>query len=220
MIVNDPSYLSPFVSNWSGFAAFLGVFLLLRVLGSPTLNRWRGDAIAVRSTLRKLDPALYHVYHDVSVPRPDHQGHVEVDHVVVSQFGIFVIERVHFRGWIFGDAKQCLWTQRIRRHSRSFDNPLHQNRLHVRSIARYLGMPEDLFHPAALFVRTAEFKTPMPDNVLNRNLLPWIMLHNTQLLDSQALYRATSRFDSLTRARQRKAAAPANAAPLKARSAG
>lgn len=216
MIVNDPSYLNPFVSNWPGFAAFLGVFLLLRLLGSPTLNRWRGDAIAVRNTLRKLDPALYQVYHDVRLPRPDRQSHIEIDHVVVSQFGIFVIERIHLRGLISGDARQCLWTQRIRRHSRSFDNPLHQNRMHVRALAGYLGMTDEFFHPAALFVSTAVFKTPMPDNVLNRNLLPWIMLHNTPLLDSQALYRATSRFDSLTRSTHRKSATPATAAPLKA----
>ncbi len=201
--MSELPYLSPFVTHWPGFAAAFAALLLLGILASAPFRRWRGEAAAVRTALRKLDPKIYHVYHDLRLPRPDRQGQIEVNHVVVSPFGIFVIKRVHFRGLIFGSANQCLWTQRIRRHIRRFDNPLPQNRLHVRALAGYLGLAEDLLHPATLFVGNSTFKTPMPDNVLNGKLHTWIKRHTIPLLDPQALYRATSRFDSLSRAARR-----------------
>ncbi len=51
----------------------------------------------------------------------------QLDHVVVSRFGVFVIETKNYRGWIFGSEKQPQWTQQIYRQKNRFQNPLHQN---------------------------------------------------------------------------------------------
>ena len=33
--------------------------------------------------------------------------------VIVSRYGVFVVEAKNFQGWIFGDEKQAEWTQAL-----------------------------------------------------------------------------------------------------------
>lgn len=68
-----------------------------------------------------------------------------------------------------------------------------------------------------MFIGDTQFKTPLPGNVLNRGLLPWIRNHTTTLLDSSAVQQANARLDELHRATDRKAAARDHVKTLKAR---
>lgn len=38
-------------------------------------------------------------------------GTTQVDHILVSRFGVFVIETKDFSGWIFASATDRTWTQ-------------------------------------------------------------------------------------------------------------
>jgi hypothetical protein len=58
----------------------------------------------------------------------------QIDHIVVSDFGIFCIETKSHSGWIFGHAKQQHWTQVIYRYKKKFYNPLRQNYAHIKAI--------------------------------------------------------------------------------------
>ena len=82
-------------------------WLILGVLGVVVLLRWlrpRGDPgeFRVRATIRRrLNRKEYRSVHDLTLPTLD--GTTQVDHVVVSPFGVFVIETKDLAGWIFGD---------------------------------------------------------------------------------------------------------------------
>jgi hypothetical protein len=66
---------------------------------------------------------------------------------LVSPFGVFVIETKNYKGWILGDEKQRQWMQQIYGKKNRFQNPLHQNQLHVRALMDFLALPESPFHP-------------------------------------------------------------------------
>src|SRR5260370_6228511 len=40
----------------------------------------------------------------------------QIDHVLVAETGIFVIETKHYKGWIFGSPNSRSWTQVIYKH--------------------------------------------------------------------------------------------------------
>lgn len=141
----------------------------------------------VRRALAKLDAGKYTCFHDLYFPRPDGKGSTQVDHVVVSPFGIFVIETKNFNGWIFGGEEQRQWTQQIYRRRSRFQNPLHQNRLHIRALMAALQLPESAFKSVVIIVGNAQLKTPMPANVLTRGLRLWIEAHRETLLDEDQL---------------------------------
>lgn len=210
--------LSPLLSNWPSFALLLGVLVLVKILGSATFKGRFGEWMVCRG-LDRLDSQIYRRFHDLYLPRPDGQGSTQLDHVVVSPFGIFVIETKNYKGWIFGSEKQRQWTQQIYRTKHRFQNPLHQNHLHVKALTQFLGIPENRFHSLVFFIGGAEFKTPMPGNVLNHGLLAWIAKHSAPLLDSDAVRVANSRLESLGQSTNRKTAARDHVKSLNTRNA-
>lgn len=167
--------------------------------------------------LRKLDPTQYRVFHDLYLPHPSEEGTTQIDHVVVSPFGIFVIETKNYRGWIFGSEKQGQWTQQIFRKKHKFQNPLHQNKLHVKALMQFLNLPEDHFHSVVLFIGNAEFKTEMPENVLNGGLIRWIENHTEPRIVTSTVDQAVSQLSELECNTDRRSASSEHLKALKAR---
>jgi hypothetical protein len=93
------------------------------------------------------------------------RGSTQIDHVIVSPYGIFAIETKDKTGWIFGDEKQTQWTQKIFNKTYKFQNPLHQNYGHTQSLSAYLGIEHEKIHSLVIFWGGCAFKTPMPENV-------------------------------------------------------
>lgn len=94
----------------------------------------------------------------------------EIDHILISPAGVFVIETKDMGGWIFASPGQKWWTQSFKAGWRSrlmrtkskrfsFYNPLLQNQGHTRALVE-LGIvnPNEL-RPVAVFVGDAELKT-------------------------------------------------------------
>ena len=211
------SILSPFLSHLPALAILLCIAAVFKILSSPKFKGWLGEMMVIRGGLRKLDPTLYQNFHDLYLPHPDGLGTTQIDHVVVSPFGIFVIETKNYKGWIFGSEARPKWSQQIYHRKSTFQNPLRQNLLHVRALMNFLGLPENRFHPVVFFVGDCEFKTPMPANVLNKDLLPWIQNHHAPALGPATLQRALSCLDELKRTTNRREAARNHLQALKAR---
>ncbi|MEM9060377.1 MAG: NERD domain-containing protein [Pseudomonadota bacterium] len=131
---------------------------------NPAGKGARGERVvhaALTSVLNKED---YRVYSDLIVPVAG--GTTQLDHLVLSRFGIFVIETKNMSGWIFGGADQKKWTQVHKGGKRrSFQNPLRQNYAHVRAVQEILGVDFKILHNFVVFTGTAEPKTHMPENV-------------------------------------------------------
>jgi len=179
--INTSQALEPFIANWPWFLGLVTILIIAKILGSVRFRGWFGEH-AVSKGLSRLDPTHYQTFHDLYLPRPDGKGTTQLDHVVVSPFGIFVIETKNYRGWIFGSEKQRQWTQQIYKRKERFQNPLHQNHLHIRALMQLLGLPESAFHSVIFFIGDSTFKTPMPPNVLNRGLRPWIETRRDPIL--------------------------------------
>lgn len=60
-----------------------------------------------------LDKEIYHRINNVTLPKNNGMT-TQIDHIIVSVFGIFVIETKNYKGWIFGNEKQEKWTQVIK----------------------------------------------------------------------------------------------------------
>lgn len=65
--------------------------------------------------------------------------YTEIDHVVVSRFGIFCIETKSTAGKIYGSRKSKQWTQYLNGKPYLFYNPLKQNYAHVQALKEFLG---------------------------------------------------------------------------------
>lgn len=174
-------------------------FLLFCFALSVAKRFWRsakvkgrvGEAIVSVGVLNRLDPKTHRVFHDLVIPRPDGKGTTQIDHVVVSLFGIFVIETKNYQGWIFGDANARFWTQTIYGRKSRFQNPLHQNALHLRALAKETGLPASVFHNLVFFVGDVTLKTPLPPQVMTGGLVSHIRGHQAELLTAEEVAQVT-----------------------------
>jgi hypothetical protein len=62
----------------------------------------------------------------------------QIDHVVVSTKGVFLIETKNYSGLIFGQANEGQWTQAMGHTKNRFQNPLRQNFKHVKFLSQNL----------------------------------------------------------------------------------
>jgi len=89
----------------------------------------------------------------------------QIDHVVVSTKGVFLIETKNFSGLLFGRANESHWTQVAGRTRRKFQNPLRQNYKHVRFMADNLQVKESAIVPMVVFLGGVEFPKGRPEGV-------------------------------------------------------
>ncbi|MFC4994951.1 nuclease-related domain-containing protein [Rubritalea tangerina] len=162
------------------------VILLLKIWRLPSLKGWFGEK-AVDRALKRLPTDSYTIYHDIYLPRPDGKGTTQIDHLAVSRFGIFVIETKNYQGWIFGSERQRNWTQSIYKKKYKFQNPLHQNKLHINALAALLELNTNKFHNLIYFVGECTLKTELPPNVMTSGILKYIHSQHSPLLSEQEL---------------------------------
>ena len=126
-----------------------------------------------------LDPKEYHIFNNVLLNGS--HGTTQIDHVIVSKYGIFVIETKNKDGWIYGQQDDDDWTQVFFKKKFKFQNPLHQNYLHTRSLAEKLTINHKYMFPIVMFWGKCSFKTSMPEYVL-KNDLPKYIKSKTRIL--------------------------------------
>ena len=141
------------------------LFILTGILKPPWFKGAFGEFQINKSTRLNLPKDEYHLIKDVTLPTED--GTTQIDHIVVSRFGVFVIETKNMKGWIFGTADQKTWTQKIYRHTSKFQIPLRQNYKHVKTLEALLNIPLDTIRSVVVFIGNSTFKTAMPDYVTN-----------------------------------------------------
>lgn len=65
----------------------------------------------------------------------------QIDHIVINEFGIFVIETKNYSGKIYGNSKQLEWTQILAGGNikNTFYNPVKQNANHIYKLKKLLN---------------------------------------------------------------------------------
>ena len=139
------------------------IVILAGAVKSPWFKGIFGEFQVNLATRLSLPRAEYHLIRNVTLPSGN--GTTQIDHIIVSRYGVFVVETKNMKGWIFGNPDQKTWTQKIYKHSNKFQNPLHQNYKHVKTLEEQLSLPETAIHSVVVFVGSSTFKTKMPENI-------------------------------------------------------
>jgi len=144
---------------------------------------WIGEKKTTFNMWVSLDSNTYPRIHDLILP--SRNGTTQIDHVVVSIYGIFIIETKNIQGWIFGSPENSKWTQALGKKKFSFQNPLHQTYRQKKVLASFLNIPESSIHAVVYFTGDCKFKTKMPNNVLKFGLARYIKGHRNLAFSEQ-----------------------------------
>jgi hypothetical protein len=161
----------------------------------PTFQN-TGESLVSNVLARNFRAPDYHLMNHVTLRMDD--GTTQVDHILVSRFGVFVIETKDYNGWIFANAADKTWTSVRFRQKHRFQNPIHQNFRHVLAVQNLLEfVPRDAFEPLVVFCGNAEFKTEVPAGVLRlEQLVAFIQQRNTERIALNKMQYAVGRLET------------------------
>ncbi len=126
----------------------------------------RGESLVSDALKTNFGSPDYHLLNHITLKRKD--GTTQIDHILVSRFGIFVIETKDFKGWIFANPANAQWTQVLFNAKFKFRNPIIQNMRHVSAVYELLDfLPLNAVRSLVVFSGEAEFKTDKPSGVFN-----------------------------------------------------
>jgi hypothetical protein len=90
----------------------IGFVWLIPLMRKKILSLFRGWIGEKKTTFYlwlSLNGKVYRRFHDVIIPAKN--GTTQIDHLLVSPYGLFIIETKNRKGWIFGSERQQKWTQ-------------------------------------------------------------------------------------------------------------
>ena len=156
---------TPLLSTFWWLVLVLIIITLIKFF-KPFLKGKLGEFAVSTHVKLYLDKQNYSLLNDCTLLDEQNQT-TQIDHILLSPFGIFVIETKNYKGWIFGSERQKNWTQKIYKKSYKFQNPLHQNYKHQKVLEYVLAdiVDADQIHSVIVFMPDCEFKTTMPSNV-------------------------------------------------------
>jgi hypothetical protein len=167
----------------SFFSAYgIELFMAGVVIAAVMFVRWRqhrlaGDAKIVKDQLDRLG-ADYTVLSNVVVLAG--RGMMDVKHVVVSTYGVFVVTVKTEAGKVFGREGDREW--HIKPGGDILYNPLWENRKHVNALEKMIGSVR--FIPVIVFTR-AVLKGEFGDHVVRlKELIPYIEQNKTTHLSN------------------------------------
>lgn len=141
-----------------------------------------GEGMINITTWLMLDSHVYHRLNNVILPL-SHGGTTQIDHIIVSIYGIFVIETKNYKGIIDGKTTDALWTQTFTHTQYQFQNPLRQNELHIKALAKLLNLDVRYFHSIIYFIGQATLNNQahLPPYVLTKGLIRYIKSKNQRM---------------------------------------
>jgi hypothetical protein len=116
-----------------------------------------GEKIVSR-ILQRLPADDYIILNDITIK--NRSGTSQIDHLVISYFGIFVIETKCYKGWLFGSEEGEKWTQAFYTEKHKFYSPIQQIRGHIKALkynlSKYSHIP---YYPIIVLAGSCEFKS-------------------------------------------------------------
>jgi len=105
----------------------------------------------VKNLAEYLDPNDYYIFNNITVPSVATITS-QIDHIIVSKYGIFVIENKDYVGWIFGHKNQKRWTQVVKGGKKfHFQNPILQNFAHISALKEQMPFLKKSFYSIIVF---------------------------------------------------------------------
>lgn len=150
----------------------------------------------VASRLEELSPDNYIVINDLLL----HDGSytTQIDHLVISRFGLFVIETKNIHGKIYGSDNKEFWSQYLpdwgyKRYGSTqmheVRNPLWQNAGHIRALRKHLGQDIPIQGIIA-FPNEADVRVNVSQPVLYwRQVIPYIKQFDIAVLSDEDVIR-------------------------------
>ncbi|WP_293267706.1 nuclease-related domain-containing protein [Neptunomonas sp.] len=154
-----------------------------------------GERLVNSAIARGLDKHEYILHKNITLALED--GSTQIDHIIISLYGIFVIETKNMSGWIYGNKHEKKWRQVFgKKKVILFQNPIHQNYKHVKAVEKYLKIDSKKIVSMVIFTGNAELKNKQESGIFDLfETTTEIKKHKKRLFNIDELIKLSRRMD-------------------------
>lgn len=177
------------------FVGIIGIFIYLvvndkpipKIIPNKASNMGEIGEYRISHELNLLDKDNYLILNDVLLKNNNHYS--QIDHIIVSNYGIFVIETKNISGYIFGNKNDNKWEIKLGKYLYYIQNPMTQNYSHIKTLQELLGLKKDFFIPIVCIANNKEINTDCKNVVPIYKLISLILSYNHHILtDKEKIY--------------------------------
>jgi hypothetical protein len=193
-------------------AIIVGVIAFVAQAGTKHhVSKAKACEARVATALNSLNMSSYTTFNNLILRSNGNTSHTEIDHVVVSPYGIFCIETKSHSGLIYGSMHSAYWTQYLGNRNYKLYNPHRQNYKHIKALEDLLGANlRAPIHSYVVFPNAKRVKIDGSDKILSiEHVLRMIANHTNHVYNLpeyehilKTLAYASSKHDELDAAHQ------------------
>lgn len=157
--------------------------VILIILKSPQYKGKCGENI-VNKILQQMEEDKY-VLNNIMIN--DNGKSRQIDHILVSEYGVFVIETKNYAGVIYGKETSKEWKQYLNQKCFTFKNPIHQNYGHEEIVKKVLEDITDKIYPIVVFTKRCELKVEVISPVIYEDQLKNYIRSKEKVFDKQKI---------------------------------
>lgn len=152
--------------------------------------------LMVQSELYRIANKGYVIFNDILLGTPT--SYTQIDHLIISIYGIFVLETKNYGGKVYGHLNAKQWKHVTKRGSNTFYNPIKQNESHVYAVKKALGINNDMYYqPLVVFTGRCELHIDPTDKVIElQHLIPVITRYQVPIMSMQEVQELAMRLNN------------------------
>lgn len=139
------------------FILVIVLSVIVTILKTPKVRGIIGEK-RVSSKLKRTRNCRY-VIDNLIIPAENGKSS-QLDHVLLSNYGIFVIETKNYSGRIYGGVDQLEWTQVLKygKVKNKLYNPIKQNKTHIYNLSKFINESNIPYYSLVVFTNKAELE--------------------------------------------------------------
>lgn len=135
------------------FTAIIGIIFAV-ILNSPSYKGKSGEKI-VAERLENIDGHKY-IINNIMIN--DNGKSRQIDHISITEYGVFVIETKNYAGTIYGKETSNEWQQYLNHKCYRFKNPIHQNFGHLQIVKQNIEEITNEVYSLIAFTRRCKLR--------------------------------------------------------------
>ena len=143
----------------------------------------------VASRLRETRSEAKKIINNIVIKTSDGRTS-QIDHILINEFGIFVVETKNYSGNVYGGLTHQNWLQYVGDRKESFYNPVMQNETHIKRLREVLCI-EHLYqykiYSIVVFVQNNANKIDIANVINLSDLIPYINSFNVKTMTTNEI---------------------------------
>ena len=155
---------------------------LISVIFYRQIVGWFGEHWTKRA-LRRLPKTKYKIINNLflSIDGSTH----EIDHVIISRYGIFSIETKQYNGYLTGTKYDKNWVRHVGKNKYYYTNPIKQNYGHCKVLSKILNVDESKVYNIVCITGNAKLKIEHNGEVVGYNtIVDKIMSYDEEIINN------------------------------------